>query len=619
MARASVSRRLLRLLSFDDVRELNKYYERPPRKSKEEMVDQVVDVVGSKLERLVSAESPWSLAMWNERCVDLGGEARKSFVALGGELEAALDPVFDHFYPATPVAELRGDAASKRALATALGIALDVLEGMLAETHGKTSLWSFVPKVRAEQRGPIGDHPTEDGPEPEVPQKRGTPVPHAGQRVLSTRSCGDATDRLQASAISSGLRECDDAMIASGFYDTTFLMGVIKASACRSIRLLFNGLAGRRLVDQRRELQELVTQTGRSCDVEVKLAFAPGMFHTKLFLFRRAGATRVLVGSANATSAAFARNEEILVDLPDDGQFLAYFDRAWASAMPLNDIDPKARSLIAFLRTGILYFKPTVSLQTTLNPFRELIKELSDQDRERLGGIPLPFADRGTGLGPFNLRLALVNGREASQDDADDESNKRPSVRRFAIETCYGYWVPSCMEEELEQTLEVAGAQKKARWIDLRDQLDAADFETIEGRYKDYLKRVEVELQQIPRVGSHLARLTTDPFDPKRFRGFFNRVRAYLADDERIRRLAMPLVSGPVPELWDDKPAYDEFAGSFFEFLDHIARRPGKKPRVAGALLRRLEVEEPTGPGELREAFERLLGDSGWEDEDWDA
>ncbi len=618
MPRISVTRRLLRRLVFDRVKEINEHFGQPPRKSQEEMVDQIVSQVGTDLSRLVSAEGPYPLAFWNAVAEEIGGSPRKSFEAVAAELEASLDPAFDELDQNLPVSELKGDKTALRHLAGKLGLERDELEARVAETHGRTQLFKLVAEIRKAQS---------------TPQK---PKPNAvngssAVRVASTRVAADAVEKLNHRWMIDLMADATHLSIAAGFYDVDFVTTLLRRHAsAKSIRLLFNGLGGRRLVAQRKELEELERVLSRDDrTVEVRLAFAPGLFHTKLFLVRTHTTTRAIVGSANATGAAFERNEEILVALADSTALTTYYEAAWNDARRLDDLDVSARSLVAFFRTGVLYFKPTVSLQTTLNPFRELLNLLSDEERAQLGGIALPHADQATGIGPFNLRRAVqtsvsiekeldaapADGGEPEAETKQDK-DRRASIKPYAIETYFGYWVPSVLEEEFKKKLEKAGALKEQRWKEFRKDLQSTPKVEISKKYRDYLKAGRTALTALPNLGQHLAAVVRDPFDESAFEGFYTRVLRHVEDDDRIARLSRPFSSGPVPELWDDRPAYEDFCTTFFDYLDHVARQ-GHRPQVPGRLLDKLDVVESPGGEQLQAQLEEYLGEHGWTDEDW--
>jgi len=607
-----MTRRLLRLLTFAQVKRINEYYEQPPRKSKDRMIEQILRQAGTSLETLVAQQGPFSLAEWNESVVQLGGAPRKSFVDVAAEIECNLDPVFDEFDADTSITELRTDRAGQRTLARKLGIDLADIENQITDTNGRTLLSTFVTRIRESQ----------------VMSTESVQQVSAPMRVASTRVTADLIDKLSLPWMINYIAGADHIAIAAGFYDIEFVeMLLLKHRSVQSVRLMFNGLGGRRLDLQRKELGELerkLRKAGRAVDIRLK--FAPGMFHSKLFLATEGGSTRALVGSANATTAAFSRNEEILVALADAGALVQYFDMAWDGASKLDDIDVKAESLIAFFRTGVLYFKPTASLATTLNPFRDLIKLMSSEEREHLGAFELPHADQETGIGAFNLKLAIGGGElDDDQEIPDNETSfpnagqaTRASIRPWAIETCFGYWVPSKLNDDWVEKLNEVGAQKKQRLETFRDDLNAISDEELSQKYREYLNGVKKAFGEIPNLQSYCSKLRPDPFDETIFDRFLAQVIKHLNDPKRIDRLSLPFTPGAIPEIWDDELAYEDFSRTFFDYLDLVARRIDRRPMVPNAILKVLNISESPGSGDqLLGQFEEYLKNNGWTDADW--
>lgn len=349
------------------------------------------------------------------------------------------------------------------------------------------------------------------------------------------------------------------------------------------------------------------------------------MFHSKLFLATEGSATRALVGSANATGAAFTRNEELLVALEDPGALSEYYEAAWQNASELDDLDVRVQSLIAFFRTGVLYFKPVVALSTTINPFRELFKLMTSSERAALGGVVLPHADQDAGIGAFNLKLALLKTDafedvEDLSEVADEEPGgaNRASIKPWSVETCFGYWVPAALDGEWNRRLDEASARKRRRWAKLREDLDQVPREALLQRYREYLTAAKKVLYDIPTVPAYIKRLKRDPFQETYFESFLERVVRYLQDDTRLDRLARPFTSGAVPEIWDDAGAYDDFTLTYFEYLDQAARLGPNSPRVPRLILDKINSDESAGPDSLRTAFEEYLQEEGWPDENWD-
>lgn len=267
---------------------------------------------------------------------------------------------------------------------------------------------------------------------------------HRGSHELfSTRSFASAAEKLSVESLASSLADARTVFMASAYYDVAFCRALLAKvpKTAASVRLVFNGLGGARLLAQRDQLADLQRSLkNRSPAAEIRLAFAPGIFHTKLLMAEGTGGTVAYVGSANATMAAMKVNEEILLRVSGSAALSDYADRIWKEAIPLANADEKAKpkNLIAFFRTGALYFKPTTNLQITLNPFTPLLAALPDGEKKKLGTASLPYADQETGIGPFNLRRALELGDEAPDN--------KVSVKPYSIETSLGYWVPQALE-----------------------------------------------------------------------------------------------------------------------------------------------------------------------------
>lgn len=609
MPRASHTRRLIRQMSFADAKEINLHYGLPPRRSQEELANQIVLEVGAELDELVSAAGPYSLARWNEIAGELGASPRKSFAALGKEIAVNLDPVYDHIDANTTISTVRTLIEEKRNVARIFGIRRPVLEQLLADAQGSQHFSTFVKAYR------LGVSTAARAPRQQSPMS-----------VASTRVQAASVDRMSIPWMVQQVQDADVLRIAAGFYDTDFLEDILKNCKAHTVCLMFNGLGGQRLHAQRGELDDLagrLKQTGRK--VNVRLSFAPGMFHSKLFLVTDNGKVRALMGSANATSAAFSRNEEILVSLAEAGPLDGYFDAAWQDARELHSMVEPANSLISFFRTGVLYFKPTATLVTTVHPFLDLLKRLTDEERALLGGVKLPFADQVAGIGPFNLKHAIqdIAGLEDWEDpDSNTESEKidnRVSIKPWAVETCFGYWVPSRLDTLWNTALRTAGAAKRKKIEAFAKELKQIDRDSLNEMYQRYLDEVKKVLEErIPRLPALLNQMQRSPFDLAFFEKFVVRIIAYLDDAGRIKRLAEPFISGAMPELWDDEHAYLDFRASYFDYLDHVARIKRSHAKVARIILDKLKVAAPIGSeAEWSSMFEEFFEDQTWTEEDW--
>ena len=280
--------------------------------------------------------------------------------------------------------------------------------------------------------------------------------------LYSTGRIGNAR-KLDIHVLRDDAQDARRATVVSAYYVPKMLKRLLRKSA--DVRVLLNGLGGRRLDDQIKELQKLERKLQKkNKNAEVKLAFSRGIFHPKLYLFETRAGPVAWVGSANATDAALSepsQNEEVLLRLePAPPSLLAYAESAWNDAgRSIRDCRPRIDSLPAFFRTGDLYYKPYVANPMTLNPFESLLKKLSDQQLERLAALRSPYVDSRAGIGAFSIRRAyscLVDGTSDSADGDGDESRSRAMIRPYAIETCYGYWVASRFVKKVNTKLNKA-------------------------------------------------------------------------------------------------------------------------------------------------------------------
>jgi hypothetical protein len=454
------------------------------------------------------------------------------------------------------------------------------------------------------------------------PAARRVDSPAADFSLLSTRRHASERDRLTLERLGTGLNGARRIFLASAYYDINFCKKLLAHAPreTKEVRLVFNGLGGSRLIAQHDELTKLERALRRRiANVEVRLAFEPGIFHTKLLVIQGLGKQVAFVGSANATMAAMKRNEEILVQVPGDGAMEEYVERIWDASTRLSQLGDRltARSLISFFRTGSLYFKPTTTLQTTFNPFRELLAALPDGERAKLGAVPLPYADTEAGVGAFNLQRAA---RLADATwEVEDQKSTKASIKPFSVETCFGYWVPQALDDELQQRLRKGDESKRARLLELRHALEAAGPQRLARRYAEYVSSMRSHLEENGvAFEDYLPEFRRNPFDTGLFRAFFKRVLARLQDDDYIDRLCSPFVQSRMPELWDDPHVSKDFEDSFFDYLEYVAQRPGRQSRVPSTILQRIGLGNSAPNAEqIKDALEEYLDDSGWSDSDW--
>ena len=434
-------------------------------------------------------------------------------------------------------------------------------------------------------------------------------------RLHSTGKIGGVlpldTDKLHDDA-----RGACRATVISPYYACDVLKDLL--DGCGEVRVLLNGLGGRRLDDQIKELTELKwkLKDSNKC-AEIKLAFSRGIFHTKLYLFESESESESIawIGSANATKAALGGqtyNEEILLRLaPAPPSLLAYAECAWTNGQTLEDSRPSVDSLTAFFRTGDLYYKPYSTLPMTLNPFKPLLDVLPREEKSKLSAFRSPYADEGKAIGAFNIQLVHKKSNDVDGNGENSRSRTKIKILPYAIETCYGYWVAAPFVKEVERKLETSSKTKDSRLRKLCEWLQGKGRKKTIKAYKDYLEAVR---KIMVKYSIDWKKTSTDRDIFKSTKLIKNRIATMtknLKQESRRKRLSRPFVSTYVPELWDDVVARQEFEDTFFESLAEQSYK-SNKPKAARRLLNAVDIKRGTTREEIRKALEKRLTDPDW-------
>ena len=450
---------------------------------------------------------------------------------------------------------------------------------------------------------------TEDGvdeePKFEGPDRRDFDI-----RLYATEHGGvSGAEHVDEHSLAEMAEDAESVTILSAYYVPDVLKTI--AGACRGdVRIILNGLGGKRLNAQAEELEALQAELRqRSRCAEIRLAFAEGIFHTKLYLFDRGSDTVAWIGSANATKAGLnGRNEEVLVRVaPAPRPVLAYVESAWSRATPVECCVRAVNSLTAFFRTGMLYYKPYATLQMTINPFRRLMERLPAAEKRKITAFQSEFADDEAGIGAFNLNL--VFGRAAGEEPGElPVERHRVELRRYAIETCYGYWVAEPFIAGVDEMLAKASSEKRRRLEAIREWMETSR-NAIVLAYASYLGDARRILDE--RGVEWHEHASQDVFEET---GAIERRRdsllAALGTAPRLARHCQAFTPSEVPEIWEDTAASVSFEESFF---DSLARASSARRRsgTAKLILDCLALSDVTA-GEIRAALEGAL-----ENEDW--
>ena len=302
------------------------------------------------------------------------------------------------------------------------------------------------------------------------------------------------------------MKAAEHVLIISAYYDIAFLHTLFEPKGTllnKNITMIFARPAPPALPEQvveLRKFQRALGARGKS-KARVNVAVADGgrFLHTKLYQFRRGKWMRTLVGSANATSNGFDRNDEIFIEIQGRSAGIdQYIGRTLATACNCENVvvstNEQYTSFQSLLRDGYIYFKPSRSVPYTLNCF--------DNDPERVAalqravaGNPLPFHE-GQSVGMLNvLRLLKIkDGDRATKQDVA----QRVQIIPFSIETAFGYWVPSAYQRRLEERLDITAGKKTKALLACGRQLAVKnDDEVIEVARTKYVSVINDRLASV--------------------------------------------------------------------------------------------------------------------------
>jgi len=431
---------------------------------------------------------------------------------------------------------------------------------------------------------------------------------HINSNLKNEAEAGDGYIGLSSNILSERLKSADHASFISAYYDIDFLKSLkYPKNSLTSLTMVFSRLAGSAIKSQTDELQglkeSLQKATGRNTSVSVMIASRNRTLHTKLYHFRRGKWARSLIGSANATYSGFYRNDEILIEIQGRDtvieDYISYTIEKATSCYDEVPDDNEYDSFQSLLRDGYVYFKASRPVPYTVSCF-DNAPLVAETLQKSVATAPLQFHE-GLSVGLLNiLKLAQieVSGKTMTQD----EDRQRVPLNRYAIETCFGYWVPVPYYKEVEERIRV-GAQRKAKLLsEVGARLNRLSASDLAGQINEvYLADIDRRLE-----AQAARKLTPDQrkaVEDKILRRAAS-LKIKLSDERERDRLARSISSVPVPEVWEDPHSTREMMDSFCECLAWKLEQSAKLSKVVGKLKALFSLERGDSPEDIRERID---------------
>lgn len=214
----------------------------------------------------------------------------------------------------------------------------------------------------------------------------------------------------------------------------------------------------------------------------IYLVNCSALFHSKFILSESTTHCQVVLGSINFTSRAFEKNEEIALSYcwskkpshPTEealkNKLESYIGALDCSKIPNSTEKKKIFSVRSQLLNGSLYneLKEQASFRFDLHLPDEYLSYLNAK-RKKNDDIPLDIKTSGSVSLEYLLQIAGIETKFYEKN----VSRGRKTWKNYAIETCFGFWVPNGYKTTLvEPDIAKFADQKKSALNDLYSKVN---------------------------------------------------------------------------------------------------------------------------------------------------
>lgn len=334
----------------------------------------------------------------------------------------------------------------------------------------------------------------------------------------------------------------------------------------------------------------------------------PVHFHTKLFRFLHRTRPVWFIGSANPGSG---RHELMVRFAGRHDALTGYINAVLAKAADVGGARPPDRitSLRDFFMAGVLCHKPLPTRLFTFDAFRIEPAHRDLLSAALAGSSGVSHASPETNGFGFSLTSAIpgpaINGLPGVG------KSDRNSLTPYSVDTVFGRWMPNAYAGVTRRRIQCGDAARARKLADMGGVLQGADGQAaVRSAFNEHIESMERFLSthgiEARPVANCMQRF--DSFLTSRTRG--------LTNAQTIERYARSVTLTPMPDLWADGSAVEDFTESFF---DDVAFRSiaKSKPAVIRSILDWLDDDTLSTSEEFETAMARALPKEPWTDDDW--
>jgi hypothetical protein len=435
-------------------------------------------------------------------------------------------------------------------------------------------------------------------------------------KLISLKFGGQKKQLKDIFSLDSAIRKIRKIIVISAYIDEESIDKLIKFlkkykdNRVRPVLKIFtdrSSVISRMSSDSEYKLQKLNKQIEKFFrkDSGIYLVQKGKLFHSKLYLIEGNIRQRILIGSLNLTQKGLNENEEILADIIVNNrdrrnkffvtQIEKYIDKLknHKGTNKISSISKKNvhYSLRDLLLDGKIYYKTA-----EMDPFVFKLELPDDFVKEESTLHPLLESNVNNTISIKRLLIAPIEKgglEEKKLQELYTKMKERKSMwKRYCVETCYGFWCPSCWDQELQAILNELKKRRTPFYKEIKKiiQERKVDLE------KCFLNFCNIINQKInAKKTDYYWKYANQDCALERWTKWYENLNKKLENKDFLEKLITGVASVPVPDIWNDTYASSEFENSFCELLIyHWSKEYSKSTsnKIAQAVAAHLELEE---------------------------
>lgn len=353
--------------------------------------------------------------------------------------------------------------------------------------------------------------------------------------------------------------------------------------------------------DAKSTLDKLAKYIKKNFDKEnsgIYLVNCSTLFHSKFILSKSTTHNQIVLGSINFTNRAFEKNEEVALSYcwenkpkhPTEESLKkkleSYVNALDCTKIPDTNKKKKTSSVRSQLLNGSLYneLKEQASFRFELHLPDDYLKHLNKKRKEK-DDFPLEIRTAGS----ISLEFLLSAAKIETEFYGKGGTRGRKTWKNYAIETCFGFWVPNGYKTTLvEPDIAKFADQKKSALNDLYSKVNEHRNELIKSFMALMEKILNDRNQYITNqssINDGFSQLSRDDvwmYDGKQLDSIQNDVSDWLdgiikkldpnnTQYENYRqRLCRGVLAVNVPDVWTEDPlSTEEFESSLYDSIKY--------------------------------------------------